>query len=303
MIPALQAVIAKYPVAAMAQGDVYILNDPYCGGTHLPDITLFMPGVRRRARGRVQRGDGRITRTSAAWRPARSRPTPPRSTRKACASRRSSTCEAGDVNETLDAMLRYNIRLPDTFMGDLNAQLAACTVGARRLSELCAALRRGQLDAHLRAAARPLRGDDARGAAQAAGRHVPLRRLPRQRRRRPRAPGAHRGRGHRQGRHHPFRLHRHRPAAARAAQLRAFGRAGRRLLRGARAHRCADPHQRRLLPPGDAAPARRLAGQSDGARAGECAHGHDQAHLRRDGQRVRRSRCPSACPPPRRACR
>ena len=45
--------------------------------------------------------------------------------------------EAGKVNETLDQILRYNIRLSDTFMGDLNAQLAACTVGARRLTELC----------------------------------------------------------------------------------------------------------------------------------------------------------------------
>lgn len=43
MIPALKAVIAKYPIGAMSPGDVYILNDPYCGGTHLPDITLFVP--------------------------------------------------------------------------------------------------------------------------------------------------------------------------------------------------------------------------------------------------------------------
>ncbi|MGD9946232.1 MAG: hydantoinase B/oxoprolinase family protein, partial [Burkholderiaceae bacterium] len=43
MIPALNAVITKYPVEQMQNGDVYILNDPYCGGTHLPDITLFVP--------------------------------------------------------------------------------------------------------------------------------------------------------------------------------------------------------------------------------------------------------------------
>ena len=45
--------------------------------------------------------------------------------------------EAGKVNETLDQMLRFNIRLPETFLGDLNAQLAACNVGARRVTELC----------------------------------------------------------------------------------------------------------------------------------------------------------------------
>ena len=35
-----------------APGDIAILNDPYAGGTHLPDITMvlpvFLPGVRGR---------------------------------------------------------------------------------------------------------------------------------------------------------------------------------------------------------------------------------------------------------------
>ena len=43
MIPALEAVLASFPLASMRPGDVYILNDPYSGGTHLPDITLFIP--------------------------------------------------------------------------------------------------------------------------------------------------------------------------------------------------------------------------------------------------------------------
>ena len=43
----------------------------------------------------------------------------------------------GRADAALVALMRYNVRLPDTFMGDLNAQLAACTLGARRLAELC----------------------------------------------------------------------------------------------------------------------------------------------------------------------
>ena len=43
MIPALGAVIEKFPVGGMKDGDVYILNDPYCGGTHLPDVTVITP--------------------------------------------------------------------------------------------------------------------------------------------------------------------------------------------------------------------------------------------------------------------
>ena len=33
-------------------------------------------------------------------------------------------------------MLKLNVRVSDMFMGDLGAQIAACTVGARRLGEV-----------------------------------------------------------------------------------------------------------------------------------------------------------------------
>jgi N-methylhydantoinase B len=36
-------VLREYPIATMAEGDVYIMNDPYDGGTHLPDINILMP--------------------------------------------------------------------------------------------------------------------------------------------------------------------------------------------------------------------------------------------------------------------
>ena len=41
MSEAIRTVIARNP--AMAPGDVYVLNDPYHGGTHLPDITVVTP--------------------------------------------------------------------------------------------------------------------------------------------------------------------------------------------------------------------------------------------------------------------
>src|ERR1700754_3361650 len=39
----LQEVIKEFPPAEMRAGDVYILNDPYKGGSHLPDIAVFRP--------------------------------------------------------------------------------------------------------------------------------------------------------------------------------------------------------------------------------------------------------------------
>lgn len=43
---------------------------------------------------------------------------------------------AGVFDPQLVRMLKQNVRVPEMFMGDLNAQIAACTVGVRRLQEL-----------------------------------------------------------------------------------------------------------------------------------------------------------------------
>ena len=47
LIPAVAAVLETYPVATMRDGDAFILNDPYAGGTHLPDIAVIMPVCHR----------------------------------------------------------------------------------------------------------------------------------------------------------------------------------------------------------------------------------------------------------------
>ncbi len=136
MIPALAAVVRKYPPAGMAPGDVYILNDPYSGGTHLPDITLFIPvfaggtmvgfsvtTVHHQDMGGMAPGSIPTNATEIYQEGLRIPPL--------------KYIEGGRVNETLREMMCLNIRLSDTFMGDLNAQLSACMVGARRLGELC----------------------------------------------------------------------------------------------------------------------------------------------------------------------
>ena len=55
-------------------GDLWILNDPYRGGTHLPDITLISPVFGGRRAGRVLRLAAPTTPTSAAPRPVACRP-------------------------------------------------------------------------------------------------------------------------------------------------------------------------------------------------------------------------------------
>lgn len=135
LIPTIQSMLARYPLDSMREGDAYILNDPYCGGTHLPDIAIMTPVFHR---GRIIALSATMTHHGdvGGYSPG-SLPTnsteiyqeglriPPLKFR-----------EAGAYNDTLVALLRQNSRLPDTLMGDLNAQLAACNVGARRLQEL-----------------------------------------------------------------------------------------------------------------------------------------------------------------------
>ncbi len=44
--------------------------------------------------------------------------------------------EAGELNQTLDTVIRDNIRFPEASMGDMRSQMAACKLAARRLDEL-----------------------------------------------------------------------------------------------------------------------------------------------------------------------
>ncbi|HEX2944043.1 MAG TPA: hydantoinase B/oxoprolinase family protein [Rhodopila sp.] len=139
LIPAVKRIIGTFPPERMQPDDTYVLNDPYCGGTHLPDIAVVQPVFH----------DGRIIAFSAAMThhqdmggmSAGSIPTnateifqeglriPPLRFR-----------ERGVVNETLEAIIRQNVRIPDTVMGDINAQVSACSIGGRRLAELAAKL-------------------------------------------------------------------------------------------------------------------------------------------------------------------
>jgi N-methylhydantoinase B len=127
--------LREFPVDRMRDGDIYVMNDPYLGGTHLPDIALVTPIFHR---GRVLALSATMTHhQDVGGMTPGSIPTnateifqegiriPPLKLR-----------DAGTMNDTLVKMLRLNVRIPDTLMGDINAQIAACQIGARRLSEL-----------------------------------------------------------------------------------------------------------------------------------------------------------------------
>ena len=118
-------------------GDVYILNDPYDGGTHLPDIYLVQP-VFAKARllgyaasiahhtdigGKVAGGNG-CDATEIYQEGFRIPPT--------------RLFDGGRRNPWLEEMLARNVRIPYQVLGDLRAQIAACHVGQKGLLELAA---------------------------------------------------------------------------------------------------------------------------------------------------------------------
>jgi N-methylhydantoinase B len=117
--------------SALARGEMVLLNDPYAGGTHLPDITLVAPCIvpgERRPRfyvaNRAHHADvGGITPGSM-----------PMSTHIDEEGIRISPCV---LNDALVERICAASRTPDERRGDLRAQVAAARLGMRRLDQLC----------------------------------------------------------------------------------------------------------------------------------------------------------------------
>ncbi len=135
---AAQRLVRAFPPDTMREGDAFLLNDPYDGGTHLPDITLAVPIA---AEGRVValactmchhqdvggRTPGSVP-TDATELYQEGVIIPP-----------TRLYRGGELDENLFALLTRNVRLPDVFAGDLMAQVAAGRLGGLRLRELFAA--------------------------------------------------------------------------------------------------------------------------------------------------------------------
>lgn len=135
LIPCVAKIREEFPIETMRPGDIYTMNDPYLGGTHLPDFAVIMPifhegrpvafsatMTHHQDVGGMTPGSVPTNATEVFQEGIRIPPL--------------KLMEAGEPNATLMKILRRNVRIPDTFEGDLNAQIAACTVGARRIAAL-----------------------------------------------------------------------------------------------------------------------------------------------------------------------
>jgi len=131
---AMDVVMQKF-AGNLHPGDVIILNDPYAGGMHLPDIFMFKPiflhdqlqGFAVVVAHHCDMG-GRVPGSNAAD-----------STEIFQEGLRITPLklyEQGAPNDTLFAIIEKNVRLPELVFGDLDAQLATCHMGERELLRL-----------------------------------------------------------------------------------------------------------------------------------------------------------------------
>jgi N-methylhydantoinase B len=135
IIPAVQRFVELFPPETMQEGDAYILNDPFDGGTHLPDLVVTVPVIvdgetialstaitHHQEMGGRSPGSTPMDATEIFQEGLRVPPL--------------KLLDRGAPNETFFAMLERNVRIPETVLGDLHGQLAACHAGVRGVLSL-----------------------------------------------------------------------------------------------------------------------------------------------------------------------
>ncbi len=131
---AVQEILRDFP-GTLREGDQIILNDPYRGGTHLPDITLVRPvfhrgGLLGFAVNRAHHADvGGIA-------PGSMPATATRLEEEGIVLEPQKFLDRGRERREVVAKIRGGMRVPAERLGDLRAQVAANELGARRLAEL-----------------------------------------------------------------------------------------------------------------------------------------------------------------------
>ena len=166
------SVRAALETVSLAPGDIVVLNDPYAGGTHLPDVTMvaavYGEDKKQQKKGKSKKATGKSNKfTSPAY------PFTPSSLHPFSASQRPLFYVAnrahhadiggatpgsmgradeiyqeglrippvrlmigGEINQDVMRLISANVRIPEEREGDLTAQLGAIATGQTRLLEI-----------------------------------------------------------------------------------------------------------------------------------------------------------------------
>jgi len=128
--------MARYGKAGFKPGDVVITNHQAVAGQHLNNVVIYMPYFYQgellmflmvRAHwidvGGTSTGFGAGATVADPW-------------LEGLQLDQLKIYEAGTLNETLYRVIKDNIRFPESSLGDMKSQMAACRLAARRLDEL-----------------------------------------------------------------------------------------------------------------------------------------------------------------------
>lgn len=132
----MKAVLAKYPVEEIQEGDIFVANDPHvAGGTHLPDVNFAAPvfvggellafvvniahhaDIGGMAPGSMAGGMSEIYQEGLRIPVVK-------------------LFRRGEMQQDLLDVFLLNARIPEERRGDYYAQIAACRLGVRRMHEI-----------------------------------------------------------------------------------------------------------------------------------------------------------------------
>ena len=135
MLDSIQAVMARYPSTEIAEGDMFIANDPYRGGgSHLPDIVVAAPVF---VEGRLIAWVANIAHHSdiGGIVPGSTSGEVTNIFQEGLRLPALRVCRNGKVMQEIFDIIIGNSRTPKERVGDLNAQVAANRIGIRRIVE------------------------------------------------------------------------------------------------------------------------------------------------------------------------
>jgi N-methylhydantoinase B len=141
---ALRDLFNDFPPHTFQPGDAYLMNDPYRGGQHTPDLHIFTPAfyegelvgicgtiAHHADMGGKNPGTEGFDNKSIFEEGLRIPPV--------------KLAEREKINEAITTIITGNVREPKATMGDIRAQLAACRYGEGRLKEIANRYSKGML--------------------------------------------------------------------------------------------------------------------------------------------------------------
>jgi N-methylhydantoinase B len=144
-----EAALDAHPT--LAPGDVVVLNDPYLGGSHLPDITMVAPVFTEEEKHLLGYVASRAHHADVGGMSPGSMPMSQTLFQEGLIIPPLLIQQQGKRNEAVVALICRNSRTPEERAGDLVAQLACHTLGIQRLEEMVQHYGMRQMQEHMHA--------------------------------------------------------------------------------------------------------------------------------------------------------